>query len=83
MLYLDQSSCDHAMAPTYFTESISSKTGFWGGFCPSKYDFVSGKCPVENGERQLMGEHACKRYIMRYLFFNIAVVLIVIFSAQC
>ncbi|CAH1724056.1 unnamed protein product [Aphis gossypii] len=47
--------CDHHMAPTYFGESIRSKTGFWSWPCPSVFDYFSGKCPRQ-GDHELMGE---------------------------
>ncbi|XP_075225239.1 lipase member H-A-like isoform X2 [Lycorma delicatula] len=55
--------CSHLLAPTYYAESITSKTGFWGTSCPSYFQYVIGWCPLPEPERPeakqriIMGEY--------------------------
>ncbi|XP_055541434.1 pancreatic lipase-related protein 2-like [Wyeomyia smithii] len=36
--------CSHTMAPIYFAESISSKTGFWATRCTNYFTYFFGLC---------------------------------------
>lgn len=51
-------SCSHNRCPYYFTESIRSKTGFYGRKCRNLFSIVFGLCQRENniGEEFLVGE---------------------------
>ncbi|XP_046664741.1 pancreatic lipase-related protein 2-like isoform X1 [Homalodisca vitripennis] len=55
--------CSHMLANTYFAESITSKTGFWGTSCPNYFQYALGWCPLISrsdpaaASRILMGEN--------------------------
>lgn len=56
---VDPGSCNHARAPEYYAESISSDIGFWGFRCPHWYLYAIGVCREEQSEAfAIMGMHA-------------------------
>lgn len=49
-------SCNHARAPAYYAESISSEEGFWGYECEHWYDYVVGLCREQEDNYAIMGK---------------------------
>ncbi|XP_011559508.3 phospholipase A1 1 [Plutella xylostella] len=53
-----KSGCDHARAPAYFAESITSDVGFYGTGCYSWVTYMIGWCEVTSSEEEvLFGEN--------------------------
>lgn len=48
----DQPLCSHMMAPAFFAESISSKSGFWATKCTSYFSYFFGFCRYKAEQKQ-------------------------------
>lgn len=57
--HLATGSCNHARAPQYYAESITSQAGFWGFRCKDWMAWALGMCtPAKSDELAIMGMKA-------------------------
>ncbi|XP_063538222.1 pancreatic triacylglycerol lipase-like [Cydia strobilella] len=51
-----KSGCDHARAPAYYAESITTEVGFYGTKCHSWFSYMIGWCNGRSDDDELYGE---------------------------
>ncbi|CAG4990084.1 unnamed protein product [Parnassius apollo] len=67
---LTKSGCEHARAPAYFAESITTQVGFYGTKCYSWIAYILGWCDIVGSDEDvLFGEYMPKNASGLY-FFN-------------
>ncbi|CAH2108308.1 unnamed protein product [Euphydryas editha] len=63
-----KSGCDHARAPRYYAESITTTTGFYAIKCSSWISYMIGWCDLMSSEEVIYGEYTPKNSTGLYFF---------------